>query len=357
MGVTMSNNRKVDACIIGSGAGGAVVAKELSEKGMTVVVLEAGMRFDPLKDYTAALQDWERKGTENRESSFMVPSMGRVTYDYDGITSGPDLAFGVGGATLVYLAYMPRFRPDDFRVRTLDGVGEDWPLAYEDLAPYYSRVELELGVSGQNGDPWHPHTEPYPNPPFELSYANKIMKRGCDKLGIRVWPVPVGRNSRSYDGRPACIQCGDCENGCMTGAKASMDVTYVAKAEATGRVEIRPQSVATQVTVDAQGRAKSVLYFDRDKVEREQEADIIIVSAGTFFSPRILLNSKSALFPEGIANSSGTVGKYFMQHMAYSCRAVFDDRIDSFSGFLRRCDLKGFCKNLTEELFCEGMDH
>jgi choline dehydrogenase-like flavoprotein len=133
----------------------------------------------------------------------------------------PSEAQGVGGGTLRYLAYVPRLRPDDFRVYTDDGVAADWPITYDDLVPYYRKVELELGVSGLAGDPWTPQVDPYPNPPFPYSYANKIIKRGCDKLGIRLWPAPMARLSRYFDGRPKCIQCGQCETGCMSGAKSS----------------------------------------------------------------------------------------------------------------------------------------
>lgn len=316
------------ACIIGSGAGGGVVAKELSQKGMSVVVLEAGRRFNPLQDYTASLNDWE----QDTRSKFLVPALDTITLG-NRFTGKPAVAYGVGGSTLRYLAYVPRMQPHDFQTHTIDSVGFDWPITYKDLEPYYRKVELELGVSGLHGDPWSPPRDPYPNPPFEYSYANKILKRGCDKLGIRLWPAPMARLSRPFDGRPACIQCGDCSSGCMTKAKSSVDVAYIPKAEATGRVEIRPQSVATQITVDAKGKAKGVIYFDENGIEHEQKAEIIIVSAGSIQSPRLLLNSKSSLFPDGLANSSGIVGKYFTQHLSVRSSANFSDRIDSFRGF------------------------
>jgi len=328
----MSKLKKVDVCVIGSGAGGGVMAKELGEKGLSVVVLEAGKRFTPVRDYTGALIDHERAGKENRKSLFSVPAMDKITLGNLGI-SAPTTAYGVGGTTLRYLAYMPRLTPDDFRVRSLDGVGEDWPISYKDIAPYYRKVELEMQVAGQNGDPWHPDVEPYPYPAFEFSYANKIIQRGCDKLGIRLWPVPVARLREPSGGRPACIQCGECVNGCLSRAKGSIDVTYIPKAERTGNVEVRPESVVTRISVDASGRAKGVLYFDGKGAQCIQEADIIVLSAGAIQSPRILLNSKSPLFPDGLANSSGTVGKYFMQHVGISATALFEERIDSFRGF------------------------
>jgi choline dehydrogenase-like flavoprotein len=328
----MTKLDEVDVCIIGSGAGGGLAAKELGENGICVVVLEAGKRFNPLHDFCGATQrDWER-ALEDQRQIFRVPKMDRVTIASKD-THRPSVAYGVGGTTLRYLAYCPRLLPDDFSIRSHDGVGMDWPITYEELAPYYRKVEWELGVSGAGADPWFPDIEKYPNPPFEFSYTNKIVKRGCDKLGIRLWPVPVARNSRPFDGRPTCVQCGECEYGCMTGARGSVDVTYIPKAEATGKVQIRPECVVTRIETDANGKAKSVVYFDKNGMEYEQKAKIIIVSAGTVQTPRLLLNSKSSQHPDGLANSSGMVGRNWMQHISLFSAAVFPDRIDSYRGF------------------------
>ena len=343
---------EVDACIVGSGAGGGVVAKELGEQGLNVVVLEAGRRFNPLRDYPSARPDWEIAGRESTKL-FKVPALEKITFANKS-TSRPSEVRGVGGGTLRYLAYAIRMRPDDFQVYTVDGVGMDWPLTYEDIVPYYRKVELEIGVSGQAGDPWTPHVEHYPNPPFEFSYANKIMKRGCDKLGINLWPAPMARLSRPYDGRPKCVQCGLCNMGCMTRAKSSVDVTYIRKAEATGKVVIRPHSIATRIKVDPEGKAKSVIYFDKNDVEHELKAKIVIVSAGTIQSPRLLLNSKSKIFPNGLANSSGLVGKYFMQHINVHGAGIFSDRIDSFRGFYGGATSQDFAKTNLTNSFVRG---
>jgi choline dehydrogenase-like flavoprotein len=328
----MTKLGKVEACIIGSGAGGGVVAKELGERGVSVVVLEAGRRFNPLKDFSdTASNDWERA---QDWSKFRVPAMGTYVRGSQKYPLTINQACGVGGMTLIYLGYVPRMLPDDFRIHALDGVGADWPITYEDLAPNYRRVELELGVSGQNGDPWGPPIEPYPNPPFEFSYYNKILKRGFDKLGIRLWPAPRAILSRPYDGRPACVGAGTCHLGCLTGARSSVDVTYIPKAEATGRVKVCPESVAIRIEVDARGKAKSVIYVDKDGVKHEQEAEVIIVSAGAVQSPRLLLASESLLFPDGLANSSGLVGKNLMEHLSVRSSALCPERLDSFRGIL-----------------------
>jgi choline dehydrogenase-like flavoprotein len=215
----------------------------------------------------------------------------------------------------------------------LDGVGADWPISYEDLVPFYRKVELELGVSGDAKDPWTPLIEPYPNPAFKSSYANQIIQRGCDKLGIKLWPVPVARLSRPFDARPKCVQCGMCDMGCMNRAKSSIDVTYIPKAEATGRVVVRPQCIVTRILVGKDGKAKGVIFVDDTGAEHELKASIVIVSAGAIQSPRLLLNSKSSLFPDGLANSSGLVGKYFLMHFGVKSTAIFPERIDDFRGF------------------------
>ncbi len=328
----MANQNIVDACIIGSGAGGSVVAKELSSQGLSVVVLEAGKRFTALKDFTvASLKDWERAKRDHLHK-FNAPKIDKVTLSNPG-NAKPHVAYGVGGGTQIYLAYLLRFLPHDFKTYTIDGVGADWPITYEDLVPYYRKVELELGVSGKSGDPWFPSVEKYPNPPFEFSYAAKIFKKSFDKMGIRLWNRPTGRISRPFDGRPACVKCGQCSSGCMINAKSSTLVTYIPKAEKTGNAEIRSECAVTQIKSDKNGKAHSVLYVDKNNTEHELKAKLIVLSAGTIQSPRILLNSKSSLFPDGLANSSGLVGKYYMQHLALSAGAVFHERLDSFRGY------------------------
>lgn len=328
----MSKLKKVDACIIGSGAGGSVVAKELGEHGMSVVVLEAGKRFNPLQDYNVSTSnEWERLGNEHVKK-FSMPKMDTVTLGSKTIER-PTEAFGVGGGTLRYLANYIRFFPDDFRVRSIDGVGFDWPITYQELAPYYKKVEMELGISGLAGGPWFPDITEYANPPSNFAFYERILEKSMKKLGIRLWPTPVGRLSRPFDGRPACVHCGRCMFGCMVRSKSSADVTFIAKAEATGKVEIRPESVVTQIRTDSGGKANSVFYVDKNGLEHEQEANVIIISAGSIQSPRLLLNSKSSSFPDGLANSSGMVGKNYMVHLYVESSALLQERVDSFRGF------------------------
>jgi len=164
----------------------------------------------------------------------------------------------------------------------------------------------------------------------------------------------MARLSRPFDGRAKCTNCGTCFKGCMSGAKSSVDVTYIRKAEATGNVVVRPQSVVTRIRVDSEGRAKSLIYFDKNGIEHEQKADIIIISAGTIQSPRLLLNSKCKIFSDGLANSSGLVGKFFMQHFGFGSAAIFPERIDSFRGFYGGAISEGFPKTASNNSFARG---
>ena len=346
----------VDVCIIGSGAGGGVVAKELGEKGFSVVLLEAGPRFDPLRSYKAPVRpDLEQASAEMKEK-WQVPALQNITFVERNQRRfyRPLEVHGVGGSTVRYLAYAVRMLPSDFRTYSVDGVATDWPISYDDLVPYYRKVELELGVSGLAGDPWTPYVEPYINPPFPYSYANKIMQRGCDKLGIRLWPTAMARLSKPFDGRPTCVQCGKCSQGCMTGAKSSTDVTYVKKAEDTGRVTVLTESVAVTISVDRSGKPAGVVYHDKNGVAHEQKARIIVVSGGTIQSPRLLLNSISKHHPEGLANSSGLVGKYFMQHIGWYGSGVFEDRIDSYRGFYGGASSADFAETIKGNSFARG---
>jgi choline dehydrogenase-like flavoprotein len=322
-----------DVVIIGCGAGGGVLAKELGEAGLRVIVLEAGKRFNPYVDYRTTERDFEVSATRVFDPEDprrdLYTSGGADWFNYS-------RAKGVGGSTLVYVGVSPRFHESDFRVRSTDGVADDWPLTYADLEPYYTRVEYEIGISGPSGaeanpfDP--PRSRPFPLPPFPYNCASQVIKRGADRLGLHMVHSPVALPSRPWNGRPASVQCGGCRLGCKIGAKGSIDVTYVRKAEATGRVDIRPQCMAREITVGADGKARSVIYFDADRRQQEVEARAIIIAGNAVETPRLLLLSQSSRFPNGLANSSGLVGKYFTEHLAVFTYAVFDERVDTYRG-------------------------
>ena len=323
----------IDVVVIGSGAGGAVATKELAEAGLSVVVLEAGRRFNPFIDYLTDRTDFElRAGNvfapdDYRRDLYTLGGSGSFNYNR---------AKGVGGSTLKYVAVSPRFHEMDFRVRTEDGVADDWPICYQDLEPFYTRVEYELGVSGPIGseaNPFEPsRSKPYPTPPHRFNLASLAIKRGADKLGLHMVREPAAIPSVEWNGRPACINAGTCSMGCAITAKSSMDVTYLRTAEKSGRVEIRSNCMAHRVTVAPDGKARGVVYFDVEGREHEIEARAIVLAGNAVETPRLLLLSHSSQFPDGLANSSGLVGKYFTEHLYVIATGVFSERLDPWRG-------------------------
>ncbi len=351
----MATHQPVDVCIIGSGAGGATVAYALGQAGFSVVVLEAGPRYDP-SQYPLNTQEWEQYS-----SAFQVAREERTKHAY---SSGPpevlDPSYthlrswseargqfnttrhrraphvhrvkGVGGTTLHYQGEAHRFSPHGFRSKSLFGFGEDWPIEYDDLAPYYERIERLLGVSGDHRNPFKAPRRPYPHPAHQLSCASQRVKLGFDRLGLHLLPNSLAILSQAFDGRPSCNYCNGCSMGCMMQAKSSADVTLIPKAESTGHVQVRPNSTVYQVTLDTRGMANGVLYFNGEGVEQRIQAKIIVVSAGALESPRLLLHSRSSRFPDGLANTNGLVGRYFMETLVHITTALFAEPIRSHQG-------------------------
>ncbi len=345
-----------DALVIGCGAGGGVIAKELGEAGVSVVVLEAGRHYDrPATDYPTDQADFEVTAMnvlhpkDDPSYRYTVPL--RSSFAYNRVK-------GVGGATLHYHAISPRFHESDFRVRSLDGVADDWPISYQDLEPYYTRVEYELGVSGPDGaeanpfDP--PRSRPYPTPPHPFNCVSKAVKRGADKLGLHMVREPLAIPSKPWNGRPACIGAGTCVLGCAISAKSSIDVTYVPKARATGRVEIRPQCMAREITVGSDGKARSVIYFDAEGREQEIFSRAIVVAGNAIETPRLLLLSRSSRFPDGLANSSGLVGRYFTEHIGVWTHGLFPQRLDPWRGTPSGGHLQDFYETNARNGFARG---
>jgi len=322
-----------DVIVIGSGAGGGVIAKELGEAGLKVIVLEAGKRYVPYDDYPTHVTDFEVRAADvfspkdARRDLYTTPR--RHPFLYNRVK-------GVGGSTLAYHAMNPRFHESDFRVRSEDGVADDWPISYADLEPYYTKVEYELGVSGPdvaNANPFEPRrSQPFPTPAHELNLASQTIKRGADKLGLHLVREPLAIPTRDWNGRPACVNAGTCRLGCKIAAKSSIDVTYIPKAEKTKRVQIRTECMAREITVGPDGKVRGVIYFDPDGQEREIFARVIVVAGNAVETARLLLLSKSKLFPDGLANSSGLVGKRFMEHLSVFAYGVFPERLDPWRG-------------------------
>jgi choline dehydrogenase-like flavoprotein len=334
------DSETVDFVIVGSGAAGGVMARELAQRGLTVVVLEQGPRLS-LADFTHdELKEWYLGGMTN--DAVRNPQ----TFRDDGAkqaevqTLKPALWYGraVGGASLHYTANFWRLHEIDFIERSvlgaIAGTGfADWPITYADLEPYYTKVEWEIGVSGLAGaspfDP--PRTKPYPMPPLPVKSSGVLFERGARKLGLHPIPAPMAINSQPYRGRPACIHCGFCQGfGCEMGAKASTLTTVIPEAEATGRCEVRPESYVARVETNSAGRATGVTYFDRGRGERFQRARAVVLCANGAETPRLLLMSANGRFPHGLANSSGLVGKYLMFNYSSRASGVFEHELNEY---------------------------
>ena len=315
---------QVDFCIVGTGAGGGVLAQRLARFGFSVVALEAGDWHDSETDMVS-----DEAGSANLYWNDL-----RVTGGSDPLELGANNSGrGVGGSTVHYAAFAPRLHPSDFRVKTLDGVGADWPIGYEDLEPYYERMEREYPVSGPAHYPWgKPHGYPYA--PLEAGTAGQMLIKGCANLGIRVVAGgPVAIPAGSAGKRPHCIMRGFCLLGCKVGAKSSIHVTHIPDAIERG-AEIRTQSLAYEIPVDDEGRAIGVRYYRTLEngriVQEEQRARAVVVAGYAVETPRLLLNSTSARFPDGLANSSGLVGKFLMAQAGPVVWGRFDEMIRQY---------------------------
>ena len=315
-----STDETVDAVVVGLGAGGSPLLSRLARAGLSVVALEAGPWYDPTQDF-ATDETAQTKLFWNDERL----SAGTHPVGFGSNNSGT----GVGGSTLHYTAYTPRAQPDDLRIRTEFGVGEDWPLSYEDLAPYYEEVEWTIGVSGPSPYPWGPaRAKGYPLPPLPLNGAAQIMAKACAEAGIWTSPAANAALSERYyrEGigwRNACTNRGFCQAGCNNGAKGSMDVTYIPLAVGAG-AEIRPLSFVTEIET-AEGAVTGVVYRDAEGVERRQRCRHLFLCAGAVETPRLLLLN-------GLANASGQVGRNFMAHVGVQVWGQFEDEVRPWKG-------------------------
>jgi len=313
---------EVDVVIVGAGAAGGVLAKELSEAGISVVVIEAGPMRDPQHDF--ASDELAMKALGWQET--------RLVDGNDPLVMGHNNSgWGVGGGTQHFTGVFLRFHESDFKTRTVDGVGEDWPIGYDDLEPYYDKIEKEIGVAGPKHFPWGNFHGPYPLPERNALSANANMFRnGCEKLGIRSVVAPLAIITAPFDGRPPCINRGFCNQGCMPNSKFSTLIHHIPQAIRAGAV-VLPDSMATQILTDADGRATGVTFIHQDK-EYMQRAKVVIVSAFAVETPRLLLNSANSRFPSGLANGSGWVGRCIMPHSSHDVYAKFDYEIRLYKG-------------------------
>jgi choline dehydrogenase-like flavoprotein len=337
--VVYAPSDEVDFVVVGAGAAGGVVARELSRGGFRVVVLEQGpylrasdFRHDELAisklaaltNDTAQQPNTFRKHASDVAKKKEVVKYGRV----------------VGGGSVHFTANYWRFHEIDFIERSKIGpiAGAnfaDWPVTYAEMEPYYTKVDWEIGVSGLAGanpfDP--PRSRGYPLPPLPIKPAGVLAERAAKKMGWHATPAPMAILSQPYNGRAACVNCGFCETfGCEMNAKSSTLATMIPEAERTGKCEIRPHSYVRRIETNDAGRATGVTYFDADRREVMQRAKAVVLCANGAESPKLLLVSESSRFPNGLANSSGYVGTNLMFNGGAMSGGVFEHEINGFKG-------------------------
>ncbi len=323
-------NEPVDVLIIGAGASGAAVAWSLAETRMRIVCLEQG-DWPKSSDFPSTGRDWEAKTLEDYAIS---PNRRALDADYPVNDDDSPIKIanynGVGGGTVFYAAHFPRLHPSDFRVRSLDGVADDWPVDYGTLEPFYALNDRMMGVSGLAGDPAYPQKEAV-MPPIAMGRTGEVLGAAMNRLGWHWWPSDAAIATKEYEGRAPCINLGQCGSGCAQGAKASTDVTYWPEA-IRSRIEVRTKCRVSRIETNDADMATGVHYFDADGKEVFQPAEIVIMACNGIGTPRILLNSSSGHFPDGLANSSGLVGKNLMLHPYAQIRGYFDKPLDGYRG-------------------------
>ena len=318
-----------DLVVIGTGAGGGMAIKMLCEAGLKVCALNAGQRLDPKKDFRFHRMPWEMKfrgldDPQRRKESFswMENEYTHAAWDHEvRFTTGPGTKWfwprvkGVGGKTNFWGRSSARFGEIDFKATSLDGCDVDWPVSYEEIDPYYTRVEKMIGVAStvqnrpSNPDGWY-------LPPFKFRCLDYILEAGCKRLGIPYLPDRCAQLTQPHEGHPACHFCGECTTGCDVGAFFSTPYFLLPKAEATKNLELRTDALAKNILVNENGHAAGVAYIDRKtKQEIEVYSRAVVVAASCIESAHILLNSKSRHWPNGIANSSGQVGRNLCDHL------------------------------------------
>ena len=313
----------VEAVVVGTGATGSLIAAVLAEAGKDVLVLERG-KARKLEDLYSS-QTWARR------LKWASPHV--VEEGPDSIWFNFNAGHGYGGAAVHHYAVWPRFHEDDFTVKSRYDRGLDWPFEYSELRPFYDRVQSEVGMSGDaEKEIWRPPGNPYEMPPVLVSNHGYTLARGFAAMDMHTSPLPMAILTQPYNGRPPCIWDGWCDAGCPTGALANPLAVYLPRAEKAG-ARLQPNAYVTRVLMDKSGKkANGVEYFTPEGEAVEQPADNVVLCAFTVENVRILLNSGDANHPNGLANKSGTLGRYLMSHPAVGISGLFAEDMQNYLG-------------------------
>lgn len=318
-----------DVCIIGAGLAGGIMGYELSSRGAKVVLLEAGPRHDPqtrflyMEELLRGKKPWKSHNPERD----VYTNSGEMEYKLN-----DNRVKAVGGTTLHWGGLTLRLHATDFKMKSLYGLADDWPISYEELEPYYAKAEIALGVAGIADNPFASYrSTDFPLPPFPFSYSDKIFKKGCDKLGVVMHHTAWARNSIPYQNRPSCQAFATCGTYGICPIFAQYTVErHINLAEGTGNALVITDANVSRINVDKSRRVVSVSYVKSDKIEHEQKAHVFVLAAHAVESARLLLLSKSSRFPDGLANTSGMVGKNFMEHLYVRVTARLKERVFPF---------------------------
>lgn len=315
------DEEEVDFAIVGTGAGGGTLAARLAEAGFSVVAFDVGAFYRPLEDFAS----------DEREQSKLYWRDERVSGGEHPISLGSNNSGqSVGGSTVHFQMVTLRFRPEWFKARTKLGYGRDWPVGWREMWGYYAKAEAAMAISGPISYPWGPPRGRYPYRAHEVNAAGQVLVRGARAMGVAWAPTPLATISAPRGLAHPCVYRGFCKSGCSTNAKQSVLVTYIPRALKAG-AEVRDLAMVGQIETDDAGRATGVVYY-RDGRWRRQRARNVVAAGYSIETPRLLLNSATARFPDGLANSSGTVGTHLMVHSNHAVWGEMDEEIRWYKG-------------------------